>query len=892
MKIYRRLVSLVLIFVVFLSFAPAGQNIAAQDKESLPAFKDPNLPLEKRVDDLVSRMSLEEKISQMQNAAAAIPRLGIPEYEWWNEGLHGVARAGIATVFPQAIGMAATFNDKMIWQVADATSTEARAKYHEFIRRNERGRYKGLTFWSPNINIFRDPRWGRGQETWGEDPFLTGKLATAFVKGLQGNDPKYLKVVSTVKHFAVHSGPEPERHSFNAAASERDLRETYLPAFRQTLLEGSAAGVMCAYNSTNGEPACANTRLMQEILRGEWRFKGHVVSDCAAIEDIWKWHKFVQTEAEASAIAVKKGTDLTCGREYKSLSEAVQKGFISQQEIDAAVKNLMRIRFRLGMFDPPALVKYAQIPFSENDSPEHRALSLKAARESLVLLKNDKNALPLKKDLKTIAVIGPNADDPEVLLGNYNGQPSKSSTPLEGIKNKVSSATRVLYSQGMYPTGVTSEPVAAESLANGNAQGLRAEYFNNREFQGTPSLVRNNQQINFNWGSISPAKEIADDNFAVRWTGQIIPPESGNYQFSWRSNGGVRIYLDGNLFIEEVTNRRTRNLSKEIALEGGRAYDFRIEYTENANHYASAKLLWTPPSAPAKLREDALNKARQADAVVMVMGISPVVEGEEMDVRLEGFRGGDRTDIALPKPQQELIKAVHALGKPVVLVLMGGSALAVNWEDENIPAILQAWYPGQEGGNAVADVLFGDYNPGGRLPVTFYKSVAQLPPFDDYKMEGRTYRYFKGEPLYPFGYGLSYTKFSYGNLKLKNKIKAGESLQVTVEVQNTGAVAGDEVVQLYLTDSEASVPVPIRNLAGVERIFLKPGEKRAVSFTLSPRQMSVISDSGKRLIEPGDFNLSVGGKQPGFTGRADAATTSLAAGKFTVTGKTFEVAER
>jgi beta-glucosidase len=631
---------------------------------------------------------------------------------------------------------------------------------------------------------------------------------------------------------------------------------------------------------------------MQEILRGEWKFKGHVVSDCAAIEDIWKWHKFVPTEAEASAIAVKKGTDLTCGREYKSLSEAVQKGFISEQEIDAAVKNLMRIRFRLGMFDPPALVKYAQIPFSENDSPEHRQLSLKAARESLVLLKNDKNLLPLKKDLKTIAVIGPNADDPEVLLGNYNGQPSKSFTPLEGIKNKVSPATRILYSQGMYPTGVTNEPVAAESLLNGNVKGLRAEYFNNREFQGTPALVRNDQQINFNWGSISPAKEIADDNFAVRWTGKIIPPESGSYQFGWRSNGGVRIYLDGNLLIEEVTNRRTRNVSREIALEGGRAYDIRIEYTENANHYASAKLLWTPPGAQAKLREDALNKARQSDAVVMVMGISPVVEGEEMDVRLEGFRGGDRTDIALPKPQEELIKAVHALGKPVVLVLMGGSALAVNWEDENIPAILEAWYPGQEGGNAVADVLFGDYNPGGRLPVTFYKSVAQLPPFDDYKMEGRTYRYFKGEPLYPFGYGLSYTKFSYGNLKLKNKIKAGANLQVTVEVQNTGAIAGDEVAQLYLTDSAASVPVPIRNLAGVERVFLKPGEKRTVSFTLTPRQMSIVLDNGKRVVEPGDFILSVGGKQPGFTGRADAATTSLAAGKFTVTGQTFEVAER
>jgi beta-glucosidase len=884
-----------MILTTFLSFAPPAQKTAAQKTAALnpvPVYKNPKLPIDARVDDLVSRMTLEEKISQMQNAAAAIPRLDVPEYEWWNESLHGVARAGIATVFPQAIGLAATFNDKMIWRVADATSTEARAKHHEFVRRGERGRYKGLTFWSPNINIFRDPRWGRGQETWGEDPFLTGKLGTAFVKGLQGSDPKYLKVVSTVKHFAVHSGPEPERHAFNAVSSERDLRETYLPAFRQTILEGNASGVMCAYNATNGEPACANTRLMREILRGEWGFKGHVVSDCAAIEDIWKWHKFVATEAEASAIAVKKGTDLTCGREYKSLSEAVAKGLIGEKEIDAAVVNLMKIRFRLGMFDPPEMVKYAQIPFSENDSPAHHKLSLQAARESLVLLKNANDALPLKKDLKTVAVIGPNADDPDVLLGNYNGQPSRSYTPLEGIRNKVSPATKVLYSPGMYPTGVRFEPVANESFSNGDGKGLKAEYFNNRDFSGAPALVRNDAQINFNWGSIGPAKEINDDNFAVRWTGKIVPPESGVYQIGWRSNGGVRIYIDEALFLEETSNPRTRNLNKEINLEGGREYDLRVEYTENANHYASARLLWTPPTAEKRLREDALEKARQADAVVMVMGISPVVEGEEMDVKLEGFRGGDRTDIALPKPQEDLIMAVHALGKPVILVTMGGSALALNWADANVSAILHAWYPGQEGGNAIADVLFGEYNPGGRLPVTFYKSVGDLPAFDDYKMDGRTYRYFKGAPLYPFGFGLSYTKFAYSKLELKNRINAGENLLVAVEVENAGKTAGDEVVQLYVTDAAASVPVPRRSLAGVERVFLKPGEKRTVSFTITPRQMSVVLDDGRRAVEPGEFQISVGGKQPGFAGSADAATTGVVSGKFSVSGTLLEIPER
>lgn len=888
MKKYRYVITAFLLANLFTFFPKPFSNAQTTN---FP-YKNPKLSLEKRVEDLVSRMTLEEKISQMQNAAAAIPRLDVPEYEWWNEGLHGVARAGIATVFPQAIGLAATFNDKMIWKVADATSTEARAKNNEFIRLGERGRYKGLTFWSPNINIFRDPRWGRGQETWGEDPFLTGTLGTAFVKGLQGDDPKYLKVVSTVKHFAVHSGPEPDRHTFNAVSSERDLRETYLPAFRQTILDGKATGVMCAYNSTNGEPACANTRLMQEILRGEWQFKGHVVSDCAAIEDIWKGHKFVKTEAEASAIAVKKGTDLTCGKEYKSLAEAVKNGFISEKEIDASVKELMRIRFRLGMFDPPEMVKYQRIPYSENDSVAHRQLSLQAARESIVLLKNDNKTLPLKKDLKTIAVIGPNADDPDVLLGNYNGQPSKSFTPLAGIKNKVSPATKVLYSRGMYPTGVIFEPIEADVLSSGNQKGLKAEYFNNRELKGEPALVRTDEQVNFNWGSISPAKEINEDNFSVRWTGKLIAPESGKYKLGWRSNGGVRVYLDNQSVIEELKNPRTRNVVKEINLEGGKSYDIRIEYFENANHYASAKLVWTPPTAQAKLREDALDKARQSDAVVMVMGISPTIEGEEMDVQLEGFEGGDRTDISLPKPQTELIKAVQALGKSVVVVLMGGSALAVNWENENVPAILDAWYPGQEGGNAIADVLFGDYNPGGRLPVTFYKSVSQLPPFDDYKMEGRTYRYFKGEPLYPFGYGLSYTKFDYSNLNLKKKINAGERLQVTVDVQNTGDVAGDEVVQLYITDADSSVSVPIRNLAGVERIFLKAGEKKAVSFTLNPRQMSVILDNGKRVVEPGDFIVAIGGKQPDFTGRTDAQTTGSISQKFIVSGETFEVAEK
>jgi beta-glucosidase len=869
------------IAIFALLFTLTHVNAAVAQTET-PPYKNPQLPIDQRVDDLVSRMTLEEKVSQMQNAAAAIPRLGIPEYEWWNEALHGVARAGIATVFPQAIGLAATFDDKMVWQVADATSTEARAKNNEALRQGDRGRYKGLTFWSPNINIFRDPRWGRGQETWGEDPFLTGKLGSAFVRGLQGDDPKYLKVVSTVKHFAVHSGPEPERHTFDAVVSDRDLRETYLPAFRTTILDGKAAGVMCAYNRIDGSPACGSDMLLVDYLRGEWKFHGYVTSDCGAIDDIYMRHKFLKTEGEASALAVKKGTDLTCGREYKSLVQAVKDGLIAESEIDTAVKNLMRIRFRLGMFDPPEMVKYTTIPYSENDSAAHRAIALNAARESIVLLKNDNNGLPLKKDLKTIAVIGPNANDADVLLGNYNGQPSRSTTALEGIKNKLSPSAKILYSVGMYPTGVTFEPIAATAFKD-----LKGEYFNNNTLSGSPVLVRKDDQVNFNWGSGSPAAEVNEDNFSVRWTGKLTPPESGKYQFGVRGNGKFAIYLDGKPVIQDNLNPRTRNSIKEIDLEGGRSYDVKVEYIENANHYAQSRLVWNPPTAEAQLRAEAVAQAKQADAVVMVMGISPSVEGEEMDVNLEGFRGGDRTDLVLPKPQQDLIREVQATGKPVVLVLMGGSALAVNWENEHVPAILDAWYPGEEGGTAIADVLFGDYNPGGRLPVTFYKSVDQLPPFDDYKMEGRTYRYFRGEPLYPFGYGLSYTKFSYSDFNFKRSINAGESLEVSAVVENAGSREGDEVAEAYVTDTNASVPVPIRNLAGVERIHLKPGEKRKVTFTITPRQMSVILDNGKRVIEPGDFAISIGGGQPGF-----ATTTGVVTGKFAVAGKTLELKEK
>jgi beta-glucosidase len=861
--------------------------LAGFSQTTAPPYKDPSLSVEKRVADLIARMTLEEKVSQMMNAAEPIDRLGVPAYDWWNEGLHGVARAGYATVFPQAIGLAATWNDELVRRVADVTSTEARAKHHEFARRGERGRYKGLTFWSPNINIFRDPRWGRGQETFGEDPFLTSRIGVAFVKGLQGDDPRYLKVVSTPKHYAVHSGPEPERHGFDAVASERDLKETYLPAFHACVVEGKAAAVMCAYNRTNGEPCCANNRLLSDILRKQWGFDGHVVSDCGAIDDIYKFHGFAKTQAEASAVAVKSGTDLSCGREYASLLQAVKDGLVAEADVDAALARLMAARFRLGMFDLPEMVPYARIPISENDTSAHRRLALEAARESIVLLKNDRNALPLRKDLKTIAVIGPNADAPEVLLGNYSGQPSESVTPLAGIRRKVSASTKVLYALGSVHAGEALEPVAASVLSHNGKPGFKGEYFDNKDLRGEPLLVRTDAQINFDWGRGRPAPNLPEDGHSVRWTGKFVAPESGTHRLGVTADGGVRMYLDGALVIDSWKDELSAmTTTKEVSLEAGREYDVRIEYFDEARA-AIAKFVWTFSGLAERQVAEAVSAARKADVVVMFLGIAPSLEGEEMKVDVEGFRGGDRTEIGLPTVQEELLKAVHATGKPIVVVLLNGSALAVNWAAAKAPAIVEAWYPGEEGGTAVADVLFGDYNPGGRLPVTFYKSALQLPPFDDYRMQGRTYRYFKGEPLYPFGFGLSYTKFEYENVKFSaTEVKAGESIRVSVDVLNAGKRAGDEVVQMYVTDVAASVPVPIRSLAGVKRVRLEPGERRTVELTISADSMAVVDDRGNRVVEPGEFLVSVGGKQPGFAGGADATTTGVVQGRFQVSGST------
>lgn len=894
----RQLTALFCLGVMLFSSAPGNGQTTSSTPTKLD-YLNPRLPLARRVDDLVGRMTLEEKVAQMMNKSPAIERLGVPEYDWWNEALHGVAYAGVATVFPQAIGLGATWNPDLMQEVASAISDEARARYNDAVKRNFRKRFFGLTFWSPNINIFRDPRWGRGQETYGEDPYLTSKLGVAFVKGMQGDDPNYYKTIATPKHYAVHSGPESERHTFNAKPTAKDLEETYLPAFQATIIEGKAGSIMCAYNSVDGEPVCASKRMMSDILRDDWRFGGYVVSDCDAVADIYKNHKFAKTEEQGVALAVKAGTDLTCGYEYRALIPAVKQGLISEAEIDVSVKRLFAARFRLGMFDPLETVRYSRIPLSVNDSAANRAMALRAARESIVLLKNENNILPFKKDVKKIAVIGANADALEVLLGNYNGIPSEYVTPLKGITRKVSPQTEVLYALGTTLTDEFLIPVPSSALFSTEgtntpkrSNGLKGEYFDNKEFQGSPVLTRTDEQVNFNWFTGSPDPKVPTENFSARWAGVIVPPVTGTYRLGMNADDGVRIFLDDKLLVEDWRDKGAKIVTKTVEMQGGREYKIRIEYYERYAA-AAAKLVWSPPRLRETLHEEALTKAKQADVVVMALGLSPTLEGEEMEVKVAGFSGGDRTNLNLPKVQQDLLEAVHATGKPVVLVLLNGGALSVNWAQSNVAAIVEAWYPGEEGGTALADVLFGDYNPSGRLPVTFYKSVDDLPPFSDYNMSGKTYRYFKGEPLYPFGYGLSYTSFKYRNLKISSvKSKPQGNFQVSVEVQNVGQRSGDEVVQLYLTDMEASSPVPLRSLRGIQKIYLKAGEKKQISFALTPKDLALVNNEGKRILEPGEYVISIGGKQPGFKGYADAATTEVVSGSFIVTGKPSEVSSR
>jgi beta-glucosidase len=863
-----------ILFLAILSF-----NALAQSENF--EFLNTNLPVEERVDLLVSQMTLYEKIDQMVFTAPAISRLKVPEYNWWNESLHGVARAGFATVFPQSITIAGSWDTDLMFRVATAISDEGRAKHHEFVRRGKRGIYQGLTFWSPNINIFRDPRWGRGHETYGEDPYLTGQLGMQFVKGLQGNDPKYLKTVATAKHYAVHSGPEPLRHVFNAKVNERDLRETYLPAFRDLVINGGVYSIMGAYNQIYGVPCCASPLLMG-ILRNEWGFKGYVVSDCWAISDFYTFQKFSKDAAEASAAAVKAGTDLECGSSYPHLKEAFKRGIISENEIDVAVKRLFTARFKLGMFDNEKMVSYAQIPFSVNCSEANSKLALEAAQKSIVLLKNTNEILPLSKDIKTVAVVGPNADNWEALIGNYNGIAKNPVTVYEGIKNKLKNTT-ILYAEGAHlAKGVSNlQPIPGNYLVTAEGKkGVTGEYFANARLEGEPFFTRTDDNIDFYWESGSPAAGLDSDNFSVRWTGYLVPPVSGTYQIGSWGMPILEVWFEGERILNQNNEHHAFHQEKAIELKAGMKYKFVYEYKNNHGD-GDAKLLWSVPNP--KMQEEAVELAKKADAVIVVLGLSQRLEGEEMPIKVDGFEGGDRTHLNLPQTQQDLVKAIKATGKPTILVLLNGSAVAINWENENLDAIITAGYPGQEGGNAVADVLFGDYNPAGRLPVTYYKSVEQLPAFENYDMEGRTYKYFEGEPLYPFGFGLSYTTFKYSGLNVAKKAKIGDKVIVNVKVTNTGKKAGEEVVQLYLKDEKASTPRPKVQLEGFKRIHLNAGESKIVEFEITPRQFSIIGENDKRVIENGWFTIYTGGGQPGVK-NANAVSARIQ-----LTGKNTEI---
>ena len=842
--------------IVFL-FLALTFVLQAQQK---PKYLDTKLTFEERAADLVGKMTLEEKISQMVYTAPAIPRLGVAEYNWWNECLHGVARSGLATVFPQAIGLAATWDRDLIYYVGNVISDEARAKYNDALKNNKHGIYQGLTFWSPNINIFRDPRWGRGQETYGEDPFLTGQIGTQFVKGLQGNDPKYLKVVATAKHFAVHSGPEPERHVFNAQVNEYDLRETYLPAFRTLVQEAGVYSVMCAYNRFRDYACCGSNELIQKILRNEWKFKGYVVSDCWAVSDIYQFHKIVLTKEEASALSVKAGTDLECGNSFPALLPAIKQGLITEKEIDVALGRLFVARMKLGQFDPPEMVPYSKYDLSKLNSKENKKTALDAARKSIVLLKNENNTLPLKKDIKNIAVIGPNADDVEILYGNYNGFASDPVTPLKGLMKKLPNA-KIVYERGCeLAEGIpTFDLIPASSIyksADKKEHGFAAEYFDNTEFKGEPALKCTDKQIDFNWWTKSPLKNSPSGKFSVRWSGYIVPEKTDKYAICGYGLDGFNIRFQDSLLVKFSSGHEASKAYKYVNVEAGKPYKVVIEYNCSARG-SFMQLLWSKPEN--NIEERAIAAAKKSDVVIMFMGLSPRLEGEEMNVKVKGFGGGDRSSLDLPETQENLMRKIKELGKPVVLVLLNGSAVSINWANENIPAIVEAWYPGQAAGDAIADVLFGDHNPSGRLPVTFYKSVDQIPPFVDYGMKGRTYRYFTGETLYPFGYGLSYAKYEYKNIRLeKNKISNNESVYIYADVTNKGKVKGEEVVQLYVKGKGLKENDAVLTLKGFDKVTLRPNETKTVKFQVTPQMLSIYKDKQGFVVEKRAYELMVG----------------------------------
>ncbi len=843
-------------------------------------YLNPALAPEERAKDLASRMTLEEKVSQMQDVAPAIPRLGVPAYNWWNEALHGVARNGFATNFPQSIGLAATWDSGLMHRIASAIAVEGRAKYNEAIRENDRSRFAGLTFWSPNINIDRDPRWGRGMETFGEDPFLSTTMGVEFVKGLQGNDSKYLEMVATPKHYAVHSGPEPLRHGFDVEVSDHDLEDTYLPAFRAAIVDGHADSIMCVYNAVDGIPGCASPMLLEQRLREDWGFKGFVVSDCDAVADIQRGHHFADTLEQGDALAVKAGTDLDCGTAYRALTKAVDERLLIEADIDTAVVRLFTARMRLGMFDPPAIVPFSAIPYSEVDSAAHRKLALQAAREAIVLLEDRNGALPLKPSIRKIAVVGPTADLLESIEGNYNGTAPDPVSPLNGMRKQFGNEN-VIYATGSMLADGSPAPIPQAYLRTDlslKTAGLKGEYFDNTQFEGAPKMVRVDAKINFNWNRVQPEPDFAAKTFAVRWTGEFLPPGAGDYVLSLRgprffmppaASGmpigapqqavgiadRVRIYIDDKLVMDSHSNPANARLS----FADTQPHAIRVEYVHLPND-RFVDLEWIPPAN--SLLGPAIEAARAADAIVAFVGLSPNLEGEEMNVYVDGFEGGDRTRIELPAAQEHLLEVLGATGKPLIVVLTSGGALAVPWAKGHADALLVAWYPGEEGGDAIAETLTGKNNPAGRLPVTFYRSTSDLPAFTDYSMKNRTYRYFKDDVLYPFGYGLSYSQFTCGAPHVDSTaIQAGAPVTVTATVRNTSQRDGDEVAELYVTPPQTAVS-PRVELEGFKRIHLRAGEAQRVEFTLTPRQLSEVDEKGNRAVMPGVYAVYVSGGQP------------------------------
>ncbi len=854
---------------------------AAAQGPAQPPYLNPKLPPAERAADLVHRMTLQEKVSQLVNQARAIPRLKVPAYDWWSEALHGVMVNG-TTEFPEPIGLAATFDAPAIHRMAIAISTEGRVVYEENEHDGNSRIFHGLDFWAPNVNIFRDPRWGRGQETYGEDPFLTGRMAVAYVTGMQGTDPRYYRTISTPKHFDVHSGPEPTRHFADVDVSKHDLEDTYLPAFRAAIVDGHAGSVMCAYNAINGEPACANQFLLDHTLRGAWQFQGYVVSDCGAVRDIFHGHRYRPTQPQASAIAIERGVDNECidfvnpvkgDSDYRPYLEAVQQGYLSESAVDQALIRLFTARIRLGLFDPPGTAPYAQTPHDELNSAAHRALARKLADESMVLLKND-GVLPLKPTVRRIAIVGPLADQTAVLLGNYNGIPTHTVSLLEGMKAEFPNA-EITYVPGTQFLRNDGAPVPAAALTTPTgAPGIEAAYSAglNLGSAPTPLVTRRETSVDLSAANL-PAEAQGKNGLAVHWTGFITAPATGDYLVGMKANGFARVTVGDRQIMQMYS--AGANLGR-VHLVQGQPAKLDVLYGHNGGGAPQAQLLWAPVrNAPDPA---AVAAAKNADVVIAAVGITSRLEGEEMPVDQPGFLGGDRTNLAMPAPEEALVEAVAATGKPLVVVLMNGSALAVNWEKAHADAILEAWYSGEEGGAAIADTLSGRNDPGGRLPVTFYKDVHQLPNFEDYSMEGRTYRYFHGQPLWPFGYGLSYTTFRYSDLRLPSApIQAGDPLDVAVNVTNTGQTAGDEVVQLYLKFPDVA-GAPIRALRGFERIHLEPGASQEVRFHLKRRDLSMVTALGDIIVAQGEYTVSVGGGQP------DTGAPGVS-GKFQVSGQ-------